>query len=82
MNYTEMFSVLSKPWASVNDIKLIASCGRDKAIAIRNFITKEIKDSGKHLPISKTKIVPTNLVIELNIEYITEMARKEKLVNQ
>ena len=83
MTYTEMFDVLSKPWASVNDIKFIASCGRDEATNIRNWISKEIKESGKHLPTSKEKIIPMEYVVKylgLDIEHITEMAQKEKKV--
>ena len=83
MTYAELFNMLSNPWASVNDIKDIASCGRDKATLIRNFISKEIKESGKHLPTSKEKIVPMEYVIQylgLDIDHITEMAQKEKKV--
>ncbi len=83
MTYTELFETISKPWANVNDIKLIASCGRDEATHIRNIITLEIKESGKHLPTSKEKIVPMEYVIKylgLDIEHITAMAQKEKKV--
>lgn len=83
MTYVELFNMLSKPWASVNDIKFIASCGRDEATHIRNNITLEIKESGKHLPTSKEKIVPMEYVIKylgLDIEHITEMAQKEKKI--
>ena len=83
MTYTELFTILSKPWISVSDIKIIASCGRDEATHIRNTITLEIKESGKHLPTSKEKIVPMEYVIKylgLDIEHITAMAQKEKKV--
>lgn len=83
MTYTEMFYVLSKPWASVNDIKIIASCGRDEATNIRNCISKEIKDNGKHLPTSKEKVIPMQdliIYLGLDIEHITEMVQNEKKV--
>jgi hypothetical protein len=64
MTYVEMFTILSKPWASVKDIKSIASCGRDEATNIRNIISKEILDTGKNLPTSKEKIVPMEYVIK------------------
>ncbi len=83
MTYTELFETLSKPWANVNDIKIIASCGRDNASYIRKIIAREIKDNGKHLPTAKEKIVPMEYVIKylgLDIENITEMAQKEKKV--
>ena len=83
MTYVELFNILSKPWASTSDIKLIASCGRDEATLIRNNISNDIRASGKHLPTSREKIVPMEYVIEylgLDIEHITEMAQKEKKV--
>lgn len=83
MTYVELFSIMSKPWANVNDIKSIAYCGRDEATYIRNNITKEIKESGKHIPTTKEKIVPMEYVIKylgLNIDHITDMARKEKSI--
>lgn len=83
MTYIELFDILSKPWASASDIKIIASCGRDEATFIRNNITNEIRESGKHLPTSKEKIVPMEYVIKylgLDIEHITEMVQKEKKV--
>ena len=80
MSYTELFKILSKPWVGIKEIQLIANCGRDSAITIRNTIEKEVKESGKRLPISKTIIVPTRKVIEyldLDVDYIIEMANNE-----
>jgi hypothetical protein len=83
MTNIELFDILSKTWASVNDIKLIASCGRDEASFIRNCIMSEIMKNGSHLPATKEKIVPMESVIkflDLNIDYIASMAQKEKLI--
>lgn len=83
MTYTKLFGALSNPWSSMSNIMVIGSCGRDEATSIRNLIMKQIKDSGKHLPTSKEKIVPTEYVIQylgLDIEHITAMAQKEKKV--
>lgn len=46
MSYSELFKLISSPWCSTNDIKLIARCGRDTVIKIR----KEIEKNGKSLP--------------------------------
>ena len=83
MNCVALFNLISKQWANVKDIMLIASCGRDKASEIRDSITNEIVRSGKHLPTTKEKIVPMTSVIEylnLDIEHIASMAQKEKLI--
>lgn len=84
MTNIEIFSIISKSWANVNDIKILASCGRDKASQIRDNIIDNINSSGKFLPISKKKIVPMSSVIDylnLDINYILSMAEKEKQLN-
>lgn len=81
MSNTEIISVLSKPWANVNDIRKIALCGRDKASHIRNEIINNILKEGKILPICKTKLVPMEHVIKylnINVDFIYSMAKKEK----
>lgn len=81
MSYMDLFKIISKPWADVNDIKLIANCGRDSAISIRKGIEEKIIKSGKLLPKGKTIVVPMKEVIEclsLDFNYIVEMARIEQ----
>jgi len=65
MNNEELLKIISKPWASVSDIKLIAGCGRDNATKIRDTIIRNIKDSGGFLLYSKQIIVPMQMVVEL-----------------
>ena len=79
----ELFSIISKPWASIKEIRLIANCGRDTAIKIRKEIENKINENGKKLPKSKTIVVPMKDVLDylnLDINYITDMAIKEKKV--
>lgn len=81
MTYNELFKTISKPWLDIQDIKLIAECGRDKATEIMNDITIEINKQGKKIPKIKRKIVPTENVIEylnINIDFVSQMAQKEK----
>ena len=42
MSYLELYKIILKPWASINEIRLIANCGRDSAIKIRNTIQNKI----------------------------------------
>lgn len=84
MSYLELYQLISKPWASVKEISLIANCGRDSAIKIRNMIEQEIIKDGKRLPIGKTIVVPTKKVIEflgLDLDYIVSMANTEVSLN-
>lgn len=80
MSYLELYNTILKPWASIKEIALIANCGRDTAIKIRNEIEKEIKSNGKDLPRGKTIVVPTKKVLEylgLDLKYIIDMAKCE-----
>lgn len=84
MSYLELFQIVSKPWASIKEISLIANCGRDTAIKIRNKIEEEIIKDGKNIPKGKTIVVPTKKVIEylgLDLDYIVNMADTEAKLN-
>lgn len=84
MSYLELYQLISKPWSSVKEISLIANCGRDSAIKIRNMIEQEIIKDGKRLPMSKTIVVPTKKVVEflgLDLDYIVSMANTEVSLN-
>ena len=84
MSYLELYQLISKPWCNVKEISLIANCGRDSAIKIRNMIEQEIIKDGKRLPISKTIVVPTKKVVEflgLDLDYIVSMANTEVSLN-
>lgn len=79
MDYKEMANVVSKVWINSNDIMKICNCGKNTAIKIRRDVEKVITDSGKLVPPSMIKYVPTKLVLEyigLDEEYIFKMAEK------
>lgn len=81
MTYTELYKIISKPWVSVKEIRQIAECSRDTATKIRNIIEEQIIKSGKTLPNSKTKYVPTRYVLQyldMDENYITERALQDK----
>lgn len=77
MTYKELLEIISKPWVTTEDIMKIASCGRNTATKIRWDIESIIIESGKKLPISNKKHVPTRLVLDylgLDVDYIKNMA--------
>lgn len=81
MSYSELFKILLKPWASVNEIMSIANCGKDSAAQIRDNIIAQIKKENKEVPYSKKIVVPTEKVIEylnLDVDYIKSMAFSEQ----
>jgi len=84
MTYGELFAIVSKQWANVNDIKQLCGNGRDKARQIRTAIELDIKESGKKLLGGKEKKVPMSKVIDylnMDIDYIAKMAMLEKKIN-
>lgn len=81
MTCKELISVLSKPWLCVKDIQKVAQCGRDKASYIRDIITTNLTNNKTLLPCGQTKYIPTKSLIDylnIDIEYIYDMAEKEK----
>ncbi len=77
MNYKELLELILKPWVSIDEIMLLADCGKNTATEIRTDIEKSILESGKKLPKSTKKHIPTKLLLEyLNLDenYIIKMA--------
>ncbi len=80
MNCIEISNILSKQWANVNDIKIIANCGRDNATIIRDTIRQSILNDGYFLPTCKEKVVPMEKVINylnINVDFIFSQAEKQ-----
>lgn len=78
MNYKDLLELVVKPWVDTYQIMAIAQCGKNSATKIRMEIEQSIIESGKKLPVSNKKHVPTKLVLEylnLDLNYIKEMAK-------
>lgn len=79
INYNELIEIISKPWVDTVDIGKIACCGKHSATKIRIEIEQQILDSGKKLPLSSKKCVPTKMLLEylgLDVDYIFDMASR------
>lgn len=84
ITYGELFTIVSKQWANINDIKQLCGNGRDKARQIRNEIELDIKNNSKKLLSGKEKKVPMSKVVDylnMDIDYIAKMAMLEKKIN-
>lgn len=69
---------LSKQWAGVQDIMILADCGENKASKIRREIEQEILAEGKTLP--RDKVVPMARAVKwlgLNEDRIIKYAKIE-----
>lgn len=79
MDYKEMSKLIEKPWIDVNGIMQIAQCGKYSATRIRSELEEQIVASGKKIPSSCRKRVPTKLLLDylgLNEDYIYSMASR------
>ena len=77
MTYQDFFKIASSPWIDIYGIMQLASCGKSNASKIRNEIEQQIIKSGKRLPTSNKKYIPTRLVLEylgFDENYIFKMA--------
>lgn len=84
MSYGELYNVVNRAWASLKEIQLVAQCGRKAAEHIRDNIKNDIINSGKKLPEGKAIVIPMKNLLEylnLDLEYITQMAINEKKLN-
>ena len=73
MSYKEIINVIQKPWIDVEGIMKIAQCGKYSATRIRSEIEEQITASGKKIPSSCRKRVPTKLLLDylgLSEDYI------------
>ena len=73
MSYKEIINVIQKPWVDVERIMQVAQCGKYSATRIRTEIEEQIIASGKKIPSSCRKRVPTKLLLDylgLNEDYI------------
>ena len=79
MDYKEMSKLIEHPWIDVNGIMKIAQCGKYSATRIRSELEEQIIASGKKIPSSCRKRVPTKLLLDylgLSEDYIYSMASR------
>ena len=70
----ETLEIISKQWATVNDIRLLASVGNNKALKIKNEIQENIKKAG-FTPTSK---IPMDMLVDylgINVEYLRKISK-------
>ena len=73
----QMLTTLNKQWATIQDIMLVGSLGRNKARDIKNEIARKIETEGKKLP---NNLVPMEKVIEyfnINVEYLVSINKSK-----
>lgn len=70
----ETLEIISKQWATVNDIRLLASVGNNKALQIKNEIQQNIKQAG-FIPTTK---IPMDMLVNylgINVDYLKKISK-------
>lgn len=81
MNDNYLLYLVDKVWTSTEDIQKLCNCSRNSAMTIRREVEEIVKSSGKRLPISRCKVVPTKIVLDyLSIDINDVLNRKKSLL--
>lgn len=75
-------SLIDKVWLNTDDIQKLCSCSRNSAMTIRKEVEKIVKESGKRIPVSKYRVVPTLLVLDylgIDVDTVLNLNKKKEL---
>lgn len=81
MDYNFIYTLIDKVWLNTDDIRILCHCSRNSAMTIRREVENKVKESGKRLPDSKHKVVPTLLVLDylgIDVETVLHINSKKK----
>lgn len=76
MTAKETLDLISKQWATTNDIKKLANIGNTKALNIKHLIQNKIIESNKMLP--NSRLIPMKDVVDylgIDIEYLKSIQK-------
>lgn len=76
-------SLIDKVWLNTGDIQKLCGCSRNSAMTIRREIEDKVKESGKRLPDSRCKVVPTLLVLDylgIDVDSVLHLINKKELL--
>lgn len=77
MEAKELLKLISKQWATTNDIMRIGEVGYHKALDIKKIIIDDLANKNYNLPNHK---VPMEFVVDyfkINISYLKKLAKQE-----
>ena len=77
MTYKDILKIALCPWIDTDGIMQLADCGVSTATKLRTDVENKILESGKKLPKSNKRHVPTKMVLDylgLDENYIVKMA--------
>lgn len=78
-NYKYVCSLIDKVWMDTEDIMKLCNCGWNAAMSIRHEVEDQIKESGKRLPGSKRRVIPSLMTLEylgIDVDKAISLGRK------
>ena len=77
MSANETLELLSKQWYSLQDLMKLTNLGRNSALKIRKEIITDLEDKGYKLPCGLIPMCEVVNKLNININYLQNMVRKE-----
>jgi hypothetical protein len=77
LSASEMLEVISKGWATTEDIMKLGACGTNKALDIRKELINKLKNEGYSVA---NGLIPMNIVVEyfnIDINYLRDVINKK-----
>ena len=78
VRYSYLYKFISKPRMNTHEIKMICQCGDKRSANIKKTVKEEVFISGKQLPTTAFKVVPTPLELKylnINKKYVYDMTK-------
>ena len=83
MNNEFVCTLIDKVWMDTEDIKKLCNCGWRAATSIRNEVEDQVKESGKRLPGTKRKVIPSLLTLEylgIDVDKALDLRKKQEVI--
>ena len=77
MSANETLELLSKQWCSLQDLMKLTNLGRNSALKIRKEIITDLEDKGYKLPCGLIPMCEVVNKLNININYLQNIVRRE-----
>lgn len=77
MSANDTLELLAKQWCTLNDLMKLTNLGRNSALKIRKEIITDLEDKGYKLPCGLIPMCEVVNKLNININYLQNMVRKE-----
>lgn len=78
MTAKETLDLISKQWCNLNDLMKLLSCGRNKALEVRNDIRNRLLKDGYYLPNNNLPMQAVVDILKIDIERLEKIIELNK----